>query len=170
MTDRWSSGYDDDELRPPARPAGSGAWVLLFACGALLLVSSLFWVSQGRFFDGDVYLAIANNPWKMIDDSMPGASRLASAVVRLYGALGISAAVLVMAVAATSYRRRERWAWYVFWVLPLCAAIDIATFAAYRALTFRNAAWDIALLGLSLLGLIAPYQSFFPAAPRPRRA
>jgi hypothetical protein len=166
---RWSSSYNDDELPPAPRPPGSGAWVLVFACGALLVISSLFWLSQGRFFDSAVYLAISNATWKTFEEITPAASRLASAFVRLYGALGISAGVLIMAVAATSYRRHERWAWYVFWVLPLCAALDLGTLAAYRALTFRNATWDIALLGLSLLGLIAPYQTFFPVSPPARR-
>jgi hypothetical protein len=165
---RWSSPFDEDEVRPAARPSGGAAWVLLFACGLLILVSSLFWLSQGRFFDNAIYVSISDNSWKTIDDSMPAVARLASAVVRFYAALGISAAVLIMGVAATSYRRGERWAWYAFWVLPLCATLDFATLGAYSALTIRNAAWDLTLLSLALIGLIVPYQAFFPTPMPPR--
>jgi hypothetical protein len=168
---RWSSPFDDDAVRPPAHPSGNGCWVLLFACGLLIFGSALFWMSQGRFFDSEVYRSISESSWQTIDDSMPAAGRSVSAVMRLYGSLGICAGLLIMAVAAKSYRRRETWAWYVFWVLPLCATLDFATFGAYSALTLRNAAWDLVLLTMSLIALIVPYQAFFPTpTPTPTRA
>ena len=169
---RWSSGYDDDEPPPPARPVGGGAWVFLFACGAQLVVSALFWISQRRFFDSAIYLSISDTAWRTLDEAMPSASRLASALVRFYRALGLSAGILIMGVWGSPRRAIagvSRWAWYAFWTLPLGAALDLASLGAYHALTLRNAAWDLALLGLALVGLIAGYQDFFPAPPSGRR-
>jgi hypothetical protein len=92
--------------------------------------------------------------------------------MRLTGALGLSAGLVFMGVAAAGYRRGERWAWYILWTLPLYATLDLATLAAYRALTLTNAAWDLLLIFLSLAGLLIPYRSFFggPALRRPYEA
>lgn len=162
---------DDDRMRPKAHPDTSGCWILPFGYGLLLFMASVFWMSWGRFFDRGFYTAISDIPWVATEDAMPSFARLISAVTRLVGALGICASLVIMGVAATGYRRGEPWAWYILWALPLHATLDLATLAAYDALTVTSAAWHLFLLIIAVSGLLIPYRAFFGApAPRPHEA
>ena len=64
------------------------------------------------------------------------------------------------AIASTAYRRGEKWAWYVFWYLPIYALYGtIATdLVGSSYLTYLLAA----ILLATLAGLILPYRRFFP--------
>jgi hypothetical protein len=64
--------------------------------------------------------------------------------------------MLIVAVSVTSYRRGEKWAWYALWILPLHAALDMATVAGYGALRMASATWDIALVVSTILALLLP--------------
>jgi hypothetical protein len=152
---------DDPPLAPRRTTAGETAWVLVFVDGLLLGCGALYWLAQGRFFDENVYEAIAGTPWSTISGLFPSVEKVASAAVRLGGVIGLCASMLVMAIAVTGYRRGERWAWYATWALPFYCTLEIATLAAYRALTPTAAAWDLTLLALAVLALAAAYRWFF---------
>jgi len=139
------------------------AWVLLFGCGALLVFSALYWLAQGRPFDRGAYEIIGGAAWGHLFAFDPASRSVVSAIVRgLGGNMGLIAGVLVMIIAANGYRCGERWTWYAMWVLPLEAAIDLATLAGYDALTPTSAAWDIGIFLLAMTGLVLPYATFFP--------
>jgi hypothetical protein len=161
--------FDDDDVPPPPQrsTAGGTAWVLVFLVGLLLGCGSLYWLVRGRFFDENLYDAIAGIPWTSLSASVPAAERVASAAIRIGGVLGLCASLLVMAVGLTAYRTGERWAWYVIWALPFCCTLEIATLAGYRALTPTAALWDISLLAMALFALIAPYRWFFARSSSP---
>jgi hypothetical protein len=148
--------------RPARASAARRAWTLLFLYGALLGLSSLFALVQGRLFDHGFADAVTSGSWTHAAALLPNVDKSLSAMARLLGATGIVAAILTMAVAATAYRRGERWAWYVMWALPVHATIDFATLLGYDALSVISATWDVALLVIALLGLFVPYGVFFP--------
>ncbi len=154
----------EDEALPTAKhgPAADVAWVLLFLDGLLLLCSSLFWITRGRFFDPGFYEALTGGAWSTLSALMPSLDRVATASVRFAGLLGAATSALVIAIATTSFRRLERWAWYAMLVLPAFAVLDFSLSAGYDALTPTSIAWDATLAGLALVSLTIAYGAFFP--------
>jgi len=137
-------------------------WVLLFVNGVILLCSSLYWMTHGRFFDPEFYDAVAGGPFTDAALLSERVENLTSAGVRLAGFLGLLGSIFIIFVSATSFRRRERWAWYAMWTLPLLATLNFALLAGYRALTPIGVCWDAVFLLLSLSALIGSTSSFFP--------
>jgi hypothetical protein len=92
--------------------------------------------------------------------ALPSLYMLSDPVYREYypvvGALGTALVgfnVLALVVILVPFRRRERWAWYALWMLPLQWIVQFAFFP------------DLAYLALALLttvGLVFPYRGFFP--------
>jgi hypothetical protein len=135
--------------------------VLLFLYGLMLGTVSSFWLLRGRLFDPELYDRVGGESWTLMKALDADVVLLLSMVVRLAGAIGLMASVLVMAISVTAYRKEERWAWYAMWALPLCSTFDVAILAASDSLSFTSLVWDIYMLSLSLLGLILPYGGFF---------
>jgi len=167
------SALDDDDtpLPPQRRAAASTAWVLVFVDGLLLGCASLYWLLRGRFFDENLYRALAAS---MASDA-PASENVTTVAVRLAGVLGLSASLLVMALALGAYRAGDRWAWYATWALPLYCSLEIATLASYQALTATAVLWDLGIFALALAALVAGYRLFFPLPesrpqPAPRSA
>lgn len=132
------------------------AWVLLAAYGLLLGLVSLLWLVRGQLFDREIYEAVGGVSWSLARGLDAGVVDLVAALVRLAGVLGAAFAAFVVAVSATAYRRRERWAWYVMWTLPIASTADVAVLAAYGGLSLRSLLWDLYLLALSVTGLALP--------------
>ncbi len=131
------------------------AWVLLFVSSALFLPTSAFFINS--FFvmphvatAGDLSHALAASP--SIATWMRGIFR-DTAIAQL----GIG--VFGMSLAAVSYRRGERWAWYALWYLPLAFLAYVGSQAALG----NSIVPPSVLLIISLLGLLLPIRRFWPA-------
>ena len=120
------------------RKAAETAWVLLFLDGLLLGGTSMFWIAWGRFFDTGVYQAISAGTWPTAAALAPSVERVAGVGVRLAGFLGAMASLFVIAVSVTSFRRGERWAWYLMWMLPCFATLDISDCSPDTAPSLRH--------------------------------
>ena len=158
----------EDEALPLAKhgPAADVAWVLLFLDGVVLLCSALFWITRGRFFDPGFYEALTGGTWSIASALMPSLDRVATASVRFAGLLGVVTSAFVIAIATTSFRRGERWAWYAMLLLPAFAVLDFSLVAGYGAVTPTSVAWDAVIGGLALVSLVISYRAFFaPAIP-----
>ena len=82
--------------------------------------------------------------------------------------------ILVMAIAATAYRRGEKWAWYALWSIPALfiglmalwinagATLTVLALVGQRGVLEEALPFFELLLILSLLGLLPPYRKFFP--------
>lgn len=164
-------GPDEEPLRlAKHRAAADVAWVLLFLDGLLLGCSSLFWIARGRFFDPGFYDALTGGTWSTASALVPSLDRIATAAVRFAGFLGALASTYVIAIATTSFRRCERWAWYVTLALPAFAALDFSLDAGYDAVTLTSLVWDLALAGLAIASLMLTYRAVFTrAAPVPEQ-
>ncbi len=138
------------------------AWVMLFLDGLLLGMGSLFWLLRGHFFDTRFYDTVTGGIWPIATALGPSLVQVASAGVRLAGLLGSIASIFIVATSATSFRRRERWAWYVMWTLPAFAVFDFAIVAGYQAATLTALVWDLALFALALAALVLTVGEFFP--------
>jgi hypothetical protein len=69
-------------------------------------------------------------------------------VTLLISTFAIVAVVLTVAVAATAFRRGERWAWFAFWVWPL--------FFVVHGFAFFVMDFVFAALGVAALALTTP--------------
>jgi hypothetical protein len=75
--------------------------------------------------------------------------------------VGLGFAIFTMAIAATSYRKGEKWAWYAFLYLPL----QFLSFVFIDVNDTRKVSFVLVpaiFLILSLAGLFLPYRKFFP--------
>ncbi len=107
------------------------AWMIFFGIGVVSVFFSL------SFFDG------------------VGQFGKEAAVV------GLGFAIFTIAMAATSYRKGERWAWYTFLYLPL----QFLSFVFIDLNDSQKAGFVFVpaiFLILSLVGLSLPYRKFFP--------
>lgn len=140
------------------------AWTFLLVHGFLLVSGGLYWLFRGRFLDLKVYDQIGGASWSFFRAIDSSVMDLTVASLRFAGSLGVVAGVLVMAIAATAFRRYERWAWYAMLTLPFYVCVDLATLLGYRALSLTGLIGELALLSTALLGLVLPYRRFFPRA------
>jgi hypothetical protein len=147
---------------------GRYGWILLFLFWALHLA-----LSARDFFPSlqDVCLCLPGGltpiqsstgmTWAQLTSSNPRyASFLASTLVE-DGISGVGLALFGMIVSATSYRRGEKWAWYVQWSMPL------GIFAAQLNIYLLTGSMMVILLALiftavSLIALLLPLRQFFP--------
>ncbi len=138
------------------------AWLVPFAYGALLCAASLAWLVSGLPFDHVTYERIAGIPWyEMIKSLDPRTMRVIGAIVReLGGNTGLVAGALIMAVSATGFRRKEKWAWFALWLLPFHAGLDMATVVGYGAITPHAVVWDVTLITVTSAVLIGSAKGF----------
>jgi hypothetical protein len=152
-----------------SRPYAGYAWTLLFVFWALHLV-----LSVRDFFPSLQDLCLACLPgaqtaiqsstgvtWSQVTSTNPRfASFLASTLVD-DGISGVGLAIFGMIVSLTSFRRGEKWAWYVSWSMP------IGILAAQLNVYLLTGSALVIVLGVefvlvSLLALFPPYRQFFP--------
>ena len=152
-----------------ARAYEKYAWTLLFAFWALHLV-----LSARDFFPSLQDFCIACPPgaqtaiqsstgmtWNQLASANPKfASFLASTLVD-DGISGVGLAVFGMVVSWTSFRRGEKWAWYVSWSMPigiLAAQLNVYLLTGSLMVIVLTAVFVL----FSLLALFLPYRQFFP--------
>src|SRR2546425_11300326 len=144
------------------------AWTLLFAFWALHLV-----LSVRDFFPSLQDLCLACVPgaqtaiqsstgmtWSQLTSTNARfASFLASTLVD-DGISGVGLAVFGMVVSLTSFRKGEKWAWYLSWSMPigiLAAQLNVYLLTGSSMVIILAAIFII----LSLLALFLPYRQFF---------
>jgi len=71
----------------------------------------------------------------------------------------LTLAILIIAISLNSYRKGEKWAWYLFGLLPVTSIVYLTVNELYGVSIVGFAAPFIVLY---LLGLLLPYRKFFP--------
>ncbi|MCS4539253.1 MAG: hypothetical protein HYU03_00985 [Thaumarchaeota archaeon] len=137
------------------------AWTLLFATGIVGLIFAFNGIFSSTPDPGAlaVFRNISGTTWEEFSAANPGVASLLTNSLRNSGVFFLGYSLFVIAVALKSYRRGEKWAWYVFLYLPVFFGI----FAAWD-LPAGGIIWPLflILLIISLLGLLLPYRKFFP--------
>lgn len=90
-----------------------------------------------------------------IAERVPGMSRYIASTSRQLGNFMLAFGGLLVAIAAVPFRKGERWAWYTVWVVPLLLFIQFIN-------SGRGWQFDLALVPVTLAGLLLPYRKFFP--------
>lgn len=145
------------------------AWIILFVIWALHLV-----LSARDFFPGlqDVCIGcLPGGQTPILSSTGLTWSQLATSDTRLAtflastlfddGISGVGLAIFGMVVSYTSYRRGEKWAWYLSWLNPvgiIAAQLNIY-FLTGSILTI---VLTLIFLFFCMLGLFLPYRQFFP--------
>src|SRR5260370_38915545 len=145
------------------------AWTLLFVFWALHLVLSVrdFFPSLQDFClvclpgSQTAIQSSTGMAWSQLATTNPRfANFLASALVD-DGISGVGLAVFGMVVSLTSFRKGEKWAWYVSWSMPigiLAAQLNVDQLTGSVFVIILA----IAFVLVSLLALFLPYRLFFP--------
>lgn len=145
------------------------AWILLFAFWALHLV-----LSVRDFFPTlqDVCLACAPGgqtaiqsatgmTWTQLSSTDPRFANFLASTLVDDGISGVGLAIFGMIVSLTSFRRGEKWAWYVSWSMPigiLAAQLNVYQLTGSMMVILLTVAFVI----VSLFALFLPSRQFFP--------
>ena len=152
-----------------SKPYVKYAWTLLFVFWALHLV-----LSVRDIFPGLQDLCLACLPgaqtaiqsstgmtWTQLRSTNPKLAGFLASTLIDDGISGVGLAIFGMIVSMTSFRKGEKWAWYVSWSMPvgiLAAQLNVylltgSVFVIILAVVF---------VLVSLLALFLPYRQFFP--------
>ena len=144
------------------------AWILLFVFWVLHLV-----LSARDFFPSLQDLCLACVPggqtailsttgmtWSQLASTSPRFANFLASTLVDDGISGVGLAVFGMVVSWTSFRRGEKWAWYVSWSMP------VGILAAQLNVYFLTGSIMVILLTVvfvivSLFALFLPYRQFF---------
>ena len=144
-------------------------WIILFGFWALHLI-----LSARDFLPSLQDLCLACVPgaqtpinavtgltWSQLVSSDPKFASFLGSTLIDDGISGVGLAVFGMVVSMTSYRKGEKWAWYLSWSMPigiLAAQLNVYMLTGSIMVVYLAAAFAI----VSLLALLLPYRQFFP--------
>ena len=126
------------------------AWIMLFALGTLYLLAAFTHVTGLSLEDLSKELQAAS----------PTIAHFVRFTDREAGIDLAGFAILAMVIAAGSYRKGERWAWYALWIVPI-HMIALTANSLVAGQTF-GLGFSVPFVILAVLGLLLPYRAFFP--------
>ena len=139
-------------LRPYAWPAivigdiGLLAWAAMAALAPEHLMGP---ASQPILPAG--YEGFTGASWQALADLTPKATEYVTLVFRMYGFYGVAFSILAIAIAANSFRRNERWAW---WALLIGNTITYVGAMSYDQIVRAVGPFELSeYLGLALIYL-----------------
>lgn len=136
------------------------AWVIFLVTGIFFLVSSF-----GSIFTGgeaewsERFESITGAKWNLFATSDPRIFKFITLVNIESGVLQIFLAISIITISLTSYRKGERWAWYLFLLIPVTNLINAIVNEFYGVSIIR---FSVPFLILFFVGLLLPYRKFFP--------
>lgn len=105
------------------------SWIVFFVLGLILTLFGLGDImTGGATFEGGeapTLQGISGMTWQQLSSTSPNAAGMIDYLVRAGGAHLFLLGLLSMVVAATAFRRGERWAWFAMWLLPLWLAMVV---------------------------------------------
>ena len=134
------------------------AWIILFVFGLLAVIASPINL-LGRPPNPPSPESTTGLTLDEIGARIPGILGFISGISRQLGNFLLAMGVLIMGIGAVPYRRGERWAWYVCWIIPVNLVIQLANSFATGGFLWQV---DFAGLIVVLAGLFMPYRKFFP--------
>ncbi|MCC7163821.1 MAG: hypothetical protein IT331_15100 [Anaerolineae bacterium] len=122
------------------------SWIVFLALGLIIALFGLGDILTGgaTFESGEAptLQGISGMTWQQLSSTSPNAASMIDYLVRAGGLHLFILGLLSMSVAATAFRRGERWAWFAMWLWPL---------------------W----LGMVVLLLLSVYKQAGPGVPPP---
>ncbi len=143
-----------------------GAWIILFLVAVIFALFGLGDIILGTAADPAIVEAITGMTPEEIGAAEPRVLVLVEQQIRAGGAAFLVGGILAAAIAWTSFRGGERWAWYALWTLPL---LNVLIFLIqYTSLDLSTGVLPPPLLSapvflaITVVGLLLPIRRFFP--------
>jgi hypothetical protein len=144
-------------MSPPAEKGYQKyAWIILFIFGLLWIVAAPINLSgtppNPPSPEGTTGLSL-----DQMEARIPGLLSYISSISRQMGNFMLALGVLIMSTAAVPYRKGEKWAWTICWILPVSLVIQLVN-------SRGSSGWqaDFAFIFVLLAGLFMPIRKFFP--------
>lgn len=136
------------------------AWIIFLVMGIFQLIASL-WVTftGGEEEWASRFESITGTQWNALAASNPRIFNFISLVSTENGVTQLTLAILIIAISLNSYRKGEKWAWYLFGLLPVTSIVYLTVNELYGV---SIVGYTAPFLVLYLLGLLLPYRKFFP--------
>ena len=134
--------------------------LLLFISAVLYTLLALFVIGIFLTSGGDDFmLTDFGSAWVMLTRQYPNVAEdfLHAVKNELIGNLGIG--LFSLTILKFAFKRGERWAWFIMWVLPLSMIEDIF-YGISKGFGFEY--FFGGLLAVAVLGLLISYTAFFP--------
>lgn len=105
------------------------SWIVFLALGLIIALFGLGdMMMGGATFEGGeapTLQGISGMTWQELNSASPNAASMIDYLVRSGGIHLFLLGLLSMVVAATAFRRGERWAWFAMWLWPLWLAMIV---------------------------------------------
>ena len=134
-------------------------WLILAISALLGLGAGIYLALFPAPVDLRGVMNLTGQSWTDLVAKSPAAARLTRYFISEFWIADATVYALSLGIAVTVYRKGERWAWYLSWLVVLYGLAFIATSAAAGGTMWAN--W-IVHLSLQVLGLVLPYRKFFP--------
>jgi len=151
------------------------SWIVFLILGLIIALFGLGDImTGGATFDGGeapTVLGISGLTWQQLNSASTNATTMIDYLVRAGGVHLFVLGLLGMFVAATAFRRGERWAWYAMWLWPLwLGMVVLLLLSAYKQpgpgvpppLVSGSIFFAITVLTLAL-----SFRKFFPKQQEP---
>jgi hypothetical protein len=132
------------------------AWIILFIFGFLTVITTPIQFT-GHPPNPPSPEGMTGLTLDEMEARIPGMLGYLRSISVQLGNFMLAMGVLLMGIAAMPYRKGEKWAWYIFWILPVNLVIQLVN-------SRGGFAWqlDVAFLVVVLAGLFMPYRKIFP--------
>jgi hypothetical protein len=133
------------------------AWIVIFIFGLLTLIAAPINL-LGTPPNPPSPEAMTGLSLSEMNAKIPGILNYISSISRQLGNFLLAVGVLLMGIAAVPYRKGEKWAWYICWILPVLLIIQLIN-------SRGGLGWqaDLIFLVVILGSLLLPYRKFFPS-------
>lgn len=144
----------------------SAGWIILLIVSIIFALFGLGDIIQATAADPAIVQAITGMTPAEIGAADPRLLVLVDQQVRAGGAAIMVAGILAAAIAWTSFRGGERWAWYALWTLPLLNVLILLVM--YTHTDFSTGVLPPPLLSapiflaITIVALLLPLRRFFP--------
>jgi len=135
---------------------GRHAWLLFFMLGVLAVIAAPINL-LGNAPDPPSPEGFTGLSSDEIAARIPGMPGYISSIATQLGNFMLTSGVLIAAVAFGPFRRRDKWAWYAFWVVPVMLLIQFVNSRGGHGWQF-----DLGLFFATIAALVWPYRLFFP--------
>lgn len=135
------------------------AWIFFIIYGLLPVIGAPFSLLRGTPPDPPSPEGMTGLTLAEIGVRVPGILAYISSISVQLGNFLIAMGVLIMGIAAVPYRKGEKWAWFIFWIIPVNLIIQLVN-------SRGGFGWqlDAAFLFITVATLVISYRKFFPKA------
>ncbi len=105
--------------------------------------------------------SLTGRTFAQIATSDPGFANYTYYLIRTFDFSEAGLLAYLVVVSVTAYRRGERWAWYLTWLLPGLIVLDLPYEFLVRGFIDVNVV-NVITIAILVAGLLLPYRKFFP--------